>query len=346
MNARRITRDLLSESALDGVVLAHNVRDRDGRIAFAKGRVLHARDAMSLADLPWEELHTVVPAPGDLHEVEAGERLARLAAGAGVIARAGAVGHWDLVSDRRGLLEVRATALTAVNAVPGLAVYTLPDGQVVDEGETIAGAKIVPFVIAGAALETAEGIARSVQGLIGVRPFARRLVHAIVLESLVDTALARFRRALGEKVSWFGSELAEPRQVPARTTALIDALHASAAGGAELILIAGSSAMDPLEAVFEALLRVGARIERTGVPAHPGSLLWVATLAEIPIVGMPTCGLFSRATVFDLVLPRLLAGATVDAAWLAALGHGGLLTRDAGSRFPPYRPAGGRGETD
>jgi len=87
-------------------------------------------------------------------------------------------------------------------------------------------------------------------------------------------------------------------------------------------------------------------IERIGVPAHPGSLLWLARIGGTPVIGMPSCGLFSRATVFDLVLPRLLAGLAVDSEWLASLGHGGLLTRDVAARFPPYRARQERGAVD
>jgi len=61
---------------------------------------------------------------------------------------------------------------------------------------------------------------------------------------------------------------------------------------------------------------------------------------------MPSCGLFSRATVFDLVLPRLLTGLPVDSAWLATLGAGGLLTRDVAARLPPYRPRQERGAVE
>jgi hypothetical protein len=59
---------------------------------------------------------------------------------------------------------------------------------------------------------------------------------------------------------------------------------------------------------------------------------------------MPTCGTFSRATVFDLVLPRVLAGERITSASLAALGHGGMLTREMAYRFPAYRDASPRGE--
>ena len=83
---------------------------------------------------------------------------------------------------------------------------------------------------------------------------------------------------------------------------------------------------------------------RHGTPAHPGSLLWLARWRGRPVLGMPACGMFSQATAFDLVLPRMLAGETIQNAELAAIGHGGLLSRDSAWRFPPYRQSAARGE--
>jgi molybdopterin biosynthesis enzyme len=85
-------------------------------------------------------------------------------------------------------------------------------------------------------------------------------------------------------------------------------------------------------------------MERHGVPAHPGSLLFLARIGDRPVVGMPTCGMFSQATTFDLVLPRLLAGLPAGNAELAGLGHGGLISQDSAYRFPPYRASTARGE--
>ncbi len=97
-------------------------------------------------------------------------------------------------------------------------------------------------------------------------------------------------------------------------------------------------------AIFEGVRRAGGEMVRHGVPAHPGSLLWLARWKQRPVLGMPACGMFSQATAFDLVLPRLLAGEELGAGELAALGHGGLLSRDSAWRFPPYRASAARGE--
>jgi molybdopterin biosynthesis enzyme len=98
--------------------------------------------------------------------------------------------------------------------------------------------------------------------------------------------------------------------------------------------------------VFGALELLGARMERHGAPAHPGSLLWIARWGPLAVLGMPTCGMFSQATTFDLVLPRILAGEEIGNRQIAELGHGGLLSRDMAFRFPPYRAAAARGELE
>jgi hypothetical protein len=77
---------------------------------------------------------------------------------------------------------------------------------------------------------------------------------------------------------------------------------------------------------------------------HPGTLLWLAYIGEVPVIGAPGCGLFSRPTAFDLLLPRLLAGERLSRAQLAELGGGGLLTREMAFRYPPYKAKGARGE--
>jgi molybdopterin biosynthesis enzyme len=179
-----------------------------------------------------------------------------------------------------------------------------------------------------------------------VRPFIARRVGAVVQESLGSRAMARFREALAEKVEWFGSTLLEPVFVAPAAGDVAGGIRQLLDRGVDLVAVAGSKPMDPLDPAFEALAQVGATMVRHGVPAHPGSLFWLARLGEVAVVGMPTCGLFSQASVFDLVLPRLLTGERVEARELASLGHGGFLTKDMAFRFPPYRQARERGAVE
>jgi hypothetical protein len=340
------TRDALDAGVLDGAVLCHDLRAPNGGLRYRKGRILRADDLSSLAELAWDELHLVQMEPGDVHEDEAGERLARAAAGPGVSVGAASAGHWPLHAAWRGIAEVATEPLERVNAVEGLCLYTLFSGHVVDAGEVVARAKITPFVMPGVMVGEAESLAYAAGGIVSVRPFVPTRVAAVVQEPLAAQGLERFERALCEKLRWFGSDLLPPRVAEPASEAIADAIDEQLARGVRLVVVAGCKAMDELDPTFRALDALGAKRERHGVPAHPGSLFWLARLRDVPIVGMPTCGLFSQATVFDLVLPRILAGNRIDAAALAELGHGGLLTRDVAYRFPPYRPSRQRGALD
>lgn len=346
MKVVRHVRSVDGDTVRAGALLTRDVRDAAGRILLAKGARVDADGLLQLRTAAWDELHLLVLEGGDVDERDAGERLAHAAAGEGVRVGALSAGAWPLDATHRGILAVRPEALARINAVDGLCVYSLFDGQVVDRDEIVGRAKIIPFAIEGGTLESGESAARAAGGVVAVRPFKTMRVGAVVQESLGVRAMARFEQALGEKVEWFGSTLLPPAFVPAEAGAVADGLSRLIAQGADVVALAGSRAMDPLDPAFDALDRVGGSFVRRGVPAHPGSLVWLARAQGVPIVGMPACGLFSQASVFDLILPRLLTGEPVDRLELAALGHGGFLTRDMAFRFPPYRQARERGAVE
>lgn len=345
MKPEVVRRDRAGIDSLNGAVLVADVRDSLGRVVVGRGTLVGDDERLLLEGLSWESLHVVRPEANDVMEAEAGTRLSHAASGPGVYAGEVAGGHWPLIARHRGIVEVRRDALLEVNSSGELAVYTVSDGQVVDRDEVVARAKVVPFVVGESTLTIGMEAARKAGGVIAVRPFQPAQLGVVVLETLGSAALERFRRALEEKAGWFGSSLLEPCVV-ARNARSIAAAMEGAMAGTGLVIVAGTTAMDPLDPAFDAVHLLGGHLERVGVPAHPGSLLWLARVGDVPVVGMPSCGLFSRATVFDLVLPRLLAGLPVDSPWLASLGHGGLLTRDVAARFPPYRPRQERGAVD
>lgn len=355
MKAHVVKRSEAAPENLVGMTLTRDVRGPSGQRAFGKGHVVGAGDASELLALDWEQLNVVEREPGEIQEDEAGRRLATAAAGANpaagseseecVTVGAASGGHWPIKSTRRGLLRVDVDRLESVNRVEGICIYSLYDGQIVDAGEVIARAKITPFVIAERNVTDAERIAGEGGAIVRVLAFRPLKVAAVVQETLGEQALARFRDTLAEKIAWFGAELLEPAYVEATDSALADAVRRAVDEGAQIVIIAGAKAMDPLDPAFGALEQLGVILDRFGVPAHPGSLFWIARLGGVHILGMPSCGLFSRATSFDLVLPRILAGEATGADELAAFAHGGLITKDTSFRFPRYREATARGET-
>jgi len=103
-----------------------------------------------------------------------------------------------------------------------------------------------------------------------------------------------------------------------------------------IVLVGGVSAGDPLSPFYAALESLGGKVLRHGVPAHPGSMIWLGELDQTRVLGLPQCGMFTLATAADLILPRLLTGEALGAVELADLAHGGILGVEMRFRFPAY----------
>ncbi len=92
-------------------------------------------------------------------------------------------------------------------------------------------------------------------------------------------------------------------------------------------MIAGASAiLDRRDVIPAAIVAAGGAIDHFGMPVDPGNLLLMGRVGSVPVLGLPGCARSPRVNGFDWVLRRLLASLPVDAAVLARMGVGGLLS--------------------
>ncbi|MCC7104633.1 MAG: hypothetical protein IT307_05775 [Chloroflexi bacterium] len=335
MKAHAVQSTAATAEDISGRVIAHTVRRSGSRaVLFRKGQVLQARDLSAVREAGGE-LHLLELEPGEIHENEAGARLARAVAGAHTRITGPIESQYAVLADRRGLLRVDVDALRAVNDEEGMSVFTAYDRVPVERGQALAGVKVTPIVMPADRIERVEALALN-RPSVRVAPFEPAEVAALVMERVDPATVDRFERAMTAKLAWFGSRLISLDVVEDRVEGFVQALNRVREQGVDAIMAAGASSLDPLEPLFIALQAVGARIEKHGVPADPGSLFWLAYLGDTPVFGLSSCEMFSRKTILDLVLPRLLSGERVRRQDFVELGHGGQLGREMGFRFPPY----------
>ena len=105
-----------------------------------------------------------------------------------------------------------------------------------------------------------------------------------------------------------------------------------------MILTSGGLSVDPDDVTREGVRASGAEIVSYGSPVLPGAMFLNARLGDVPIVGLPAGVFFSPRTIYDLMLPRVLAGRQPSSSEIAAMGHGGLCMECEVCHFPvcPY----------
>ena len=289
-----------------------------------------------------QSLRIAWPDASDLHEDEAAERLAAAAIGPGVERRSLKQSRLDLAARWDGVLHVHTDGLTRLNTIDSLELFTLFHGQAVQAGQVVASVKVAPHLLPTALVEAGVRIACEHAPLIEVRPYLALEVAALVAETIAGPALARFEAGARTKVEALGGRFVGTTVIAGGE---LDAAEREARAALEslaitrkipVILVGGVSAGDPLAPLYGALRSLGGRVVRHGVPAHPGSMIWLAELADSRLLGLPQCGMFTLATAADLILPRLLTGERLTRESLAELAHGGVLTREMRFRFPAY----------
>mgnify|MGYP002964326824 FL=1 len=106
----------------------------------------------------------------------------------------------------------------------------------------------------------------------------------------------------------------------------------------DMILCTGGMSVDPDDKTPLAIKNTGAEMISYGSPVLPGAMFLLSYYRKgdkvIPICGLPGCAMYNRRTIFDLVLPRLMAADPVTADELASLGEGGLCLNCKVCTFP------------
>jgi hypothetical protein len=317
---------------MTSLVITEDVKVGDRRIR--KGHRLSGDDVPVLAALD-RPVHAVVLESGDVHEDDAGARLASAVAGPGLAIRGPSFSRYNLVANTKGLLRVDAGALLRLNRLPGLAIFTLEDRIPVVPGKIVTGVKVTPVAVAEATLVEAEAIAAE-SAVVQVVPFQPLQVGVISTEGPDWRVRDRFQASVEQKIGWYGGSVIGFSDLPRDAEVIAAEIERLEGEGADLVLAAGGNTIDPLDPTLRALDVAGADIVRFGAPAHPGSMFWLAYRDRLPIFNLASCSMFSKATIADVVLPWIMTGEHVEADTLASLGFGGLLDRGMTFRFPPY----------
>jgi molybdenum cofactor synthesis domain-containing protein len=329
-----------------GTKLAHDITEiRPGEFkgaAFHKGHTVCNEDLCRLQKLGKNHLYLIDLEADEIHENEAAAMMAGALAGDGVgwknEPREGKIG---LKAERDGLLTVNTSALAAFNMIEDVMCATLHNHTLVKSGDLVAATRAIPLVMKRAPIKRAAAIAGQNGGVVSVRPLRQAKAGLIITGNEVYHGLIqdRFAPILTRKLTDLNCEVDHISFAPDNTEIIRQAICAHIERGCDLILLSGGMSVDPDDVTRKGIRLAGADEIHYGAAALPGAMFLVAYIDNVPLIGVPACGLHHRVTVLDLVMPRILSGEHIGKKELAFLGHGGLC-RDCDECSYPHCPFG------
>ena len=334
-----------------GAVLAHTVR-LPGRV-LKKGTVL---DQGAIAALQGAGLGSVIAArleSGEVPEDEAADRLSNALMGPLLARSRASTGRVNILADAAGLLVVDPTTINRLNALDeALTVATLASHIPVSAREMLATIKVIPFATPGPVLEVAELIARTGPPALSLHPFRPLKVGLVLTElpGVKESVMEGAIEATRDRVEALCGSLLPPERTRHETQPISDALNRLRRAGAELLLIAGASAVVDRRDVGPAgIVRSGGAIDHFGMPVDPGNLICLGRIDAIPALVLPGCAKSPKLNGIDWILQRLFAGLPVTPRDVMGMGVGGLLKEMEARPLPrdhapqPAGPAPRRG---
>ena len=290
-----------------------------------------------------------------LHENDAAEILCSMCLGEHMERSQAKEGKIELTASCDGLLKVHSGALKAVNSFGQMMIATRHGNFGVKQGDKLAGTRIIPLVIEEEKMTAARDLAMKETGgkpILELKPYAHKKVGIVTTGNEVYSGRIKdsFTPVILDKLAEFDTEVIghitlndDDKRV---TKAILDLIGQ----GADIVVCTGGMSVDPDDKTPLAIKNTGSRIVSYGAPVLPGAMFLLAyyegagkdeavsgepsSARPAVVMGLPGCVMYAKQTIFDLILPRVMADDLVTAQELAALGEGGLCLNCPVCTFP------------
>jgi molybdopterin biosynthesis enzyme len=323
-----------------GMVLGHDVtKIVPGEFkgpAFRRGHVIREEDIPELLNIGKEHVYVMELGENEVHEEEAARRIARAIGGPGIEISEPREGRVNLKAKTSGVLRIDCRLLKKINSDGEVIVVTRHNNTVCHDGMMVAATKIIPLFTGETRVRKVEQICQGGGKLVEVLPFIKKEVGVVITGNEVFKGRIedKFGAVIKKKIGALGSVIIDQTIVPDDTKVIAQAITSMRDKGCEAIVVCGGLSIDPDDVTAEGVKKSGARIISYGAPVMPGAMFLFAMLGDIPVLGAPACVIYNQATIFDLILPRVLAGERIRRQDIADLGHGGLCLNCEKCSFP------------
>ena len=324
-----------------GQVLCHDItqiiKDVSKGPVFRKGHIIREEDIPVLLSVGKDHIYVWENDETMMHENDAAEVLCEICKGENISRGEVKEGKIELRAECDGLFKIDEEKLDMVNGFGQMMIAARHGNFPVHKGDKLAGTRIIPLVIEKEKMEAVKAKAGDAP-ILNVVPFRPRKVgivttgNEVFLGRIKDT----FTPVVIDKLAEFGAEVVGHKYSDDANEHIEEAIREMIEAGADMVVCTGGMSVDPDDKTPLAIRNVCGSVVRYGAPVLPGAMFLLAYYGEkqIPVMGLPGCVMYAKRTIFDLVLPRVLAGEELTAEDIDRYGEGGLCLNCSQCTFP------------
>lgn len=333
---------LINTQDAEGMVLCHDItriiKGVSKGVVFKKGHVVTREDIPVLLSVGKDSLYVWENDENMLHENDAAEILLAMCFNDNMEYGPVSEGKIEITAACDGLFKVDNEALKKVNSLGQMMIATRHGNFPVKKSERLAGMRIIPLVIEKEKMNQAKSCIKG--PILQLKPFTLKKAGVITTgnEVFYGRIEDTFTPVITDKLKEYNAEMIFHEicdDNPDKVTAVILKMIES---GADMVICTGGMSVDPDDRTPLAIKNTGAEIISYGAPVLPGAMFMLAYYdrggRKIPVMGLPGCVMYAKRTVFDLVLPRIMADDMISAEELSALGQGGMCLNCPECRYP------------
>ncbi len=324
-----------------GLPLAHDITEiRPGEFkgaAFPRGHILQCEEVEHLRRLGKNHLYVLRPEAYEMHEDDAAEAIATALCGDGV--------GWDnppregkitLKAQYDGLFKVDVEALTRFNEIGDVMCATRHTNSYVKKGQKVGATRSIPLLIAKDHVKKAIEVCGESDSVLKVLPIKSVNVGLLIVGTEVYEGRIkdRFEPIIRKKVEAFGGRILDVVFLPDDKDRIAKEALNLVNRGVDILFTTGGMSVDADDVTRPAIEQAGGKDILYGSAVLPGAMFMTGLLEGVPFLGIPACGMYAKATVLDLVYPRILAGERITRRDVARLGHGGYCLKCKHCQFP------------
>lgn len=323
-----------------GHVLCHDItriiKDEVKDTPFRKGHIVKEEDIPVLLSLGKEHLYVWEQKEDTLHENDAAKILYSLCENEYMHPSAIREGKIEVIGEVDGMLDVDVERLCDINETEEIMIASRSNYSLVKKGEKLAGMRVIPLMVSKAKMEEVKQKAKD-KPLLAIRPFVLKTAGVVTTGSEVYHGRIKdtFTPVIIDKLKEYGIEVCMHMIVDDKPEQITEAIRTMKEAKIDMILCTGGMSVDPDDVTPLSIRLSGANIVSYGAPVLPGAMFLLGYFEDdTPIVGLPGCVMYAKATVFDLCLPRIACGIKLTKKDIARLGNGGFCMQCKECHYP------------